>query len=79
VACGRHWADALRLGISFRESQAHRPTAATPSTPQTSHRGESAVHAGTDPVTGKERFLGQTCPDEAAAHAALSRMLLEAT
>jgi integrase len=28
------------------------------------------VCAGTDPVTGKERLLRQTCPDEAAAHAA---------
>ena len=37
------------------------------------------VYAGTDPATGKKRLLGQTCPDEAAAHAALSRMLLEAT
>ena len=29
------------------------------------------VYAGTDPVTGKERLLRQTCSDEAAAHAAL--------
>ena len=29
------------------------------------------VYAGTNPVTGKERLLRQTCPDEAAAHAAL--------
>jgi hypothetical protein len=36
------------------------------------------VYAGTDPVTGKERLLRQTCPDEAAAHAALGRMLAEA-
>jgi integrase len=36
------------------------------------------VYAGTDPVTGKERLLRQTCPDEAAAHAALGRMLVEA-
>ena len=36
------------------------------------------VYAGTDPVTGKERLFRQTCPDEAAAHAALSRMLVEA-
>jgi hypothetical protein len=36
------------------------------------------VYAGIDPVTGKERLLRQTCPDEAAAHAALSRMLVEA-
>ena len=36
------------------------------------------VYAGTDPVTGKERLLRQTCPDEAAAHAALGRLLTEA-
>ena len=36
------------------------------------------VYAGTDPVTGKERLLRQTCPDEAAAHAALGRLLVEA-
>jgi integrase len=36
------------------------------------------VYAGTDPVTGEERLLRQTCPDEAAALAALSRMLIEA-
>ncbi len=36
------------------------------------------VYAGTDPVTGKERLLRQTCPDEAAAHAALGRLLAEA-
>ncbi len=36
------------------------------------------VYAGTDPVTGKARLLRQTCPDEAAAYAALSRMLVEA-
>ena len=36
------------------------------------------VYAGTDPVTGKARLLRQTCPDEAAAHAALGRMLVEA-
>jgi LacI family xylobiose transport system transcriptional regulator len=36
------------------------------------------VYAGTDPVTGKERLLRQTCPDEAAAHVALGRMLAEA-
>jgi integrase len=36
------------------------------------------VYAGTDPVTGKERMLRQTCPDEAAAHAALGRLLAEA-
>ena len=33
------------------------------------------VYAGTNPVTGKARLLRQTCPDEAAAYAALSRML----
>ena len=31
------------------------------------------VYAGTDPVTGKERLLRQTCPDEASAHVALDR------
>ena len=36
------------------------------------------VYAGTDPVTGKARLLRQTCPDEAAVHAALSWMLVEA-
>ena len=36
------------------------------------------VYAGTDPVTGKARLLRQTCPDEAAAHVALGRMLAEA-
>jgi integrase len=36
------------------------------------------VYAGIDPVTGKARLLRQTCPDEAAAYAALSRMLVEA-
>ena len=36
------------------------------------------VYAGTDPVTGKERLLRQTCPDEAAAHVALGRLLTEA-
>ena len=36
------------------------------------------VYAGTDPVTGKERLLRQTCPDEAAAHVALGRLLAEA-
>lgn len=36
------------------------------------------VYAGTDPVTGKERLLRQTCPDEASAHAALGRLLAEA-
>ncbi len=36
------------------------------------------VYAGTDPVTGKERLLRQTCPDEASAHVALGRLLAEA-
>jgi hypothetical protein len=36
------------------------------------------VYAGTDPVTGKPRRLKQTCPDEAAAAAALGQMLSEA-
>lgn len=36
------------------------------------------VYAGTDPVTGRERLLRQTCPNEAAAHAALGRLLAEA-
>ena len=36
------------------------------------------VYAGTNPVTGKARLLRQTCPDEASAYAALSRMLVEA-
>jgi hypothetical protein len=36
------------------------------------------VYAGTDPVTGKERLLRQTCPDEASAHVALGRLLDEA-
>ena len=36
------------------------------------------VYAGTDPVTGKERLLRQTCPDEASAYVALGRMLAEA-
>jgi hypothetical protein len=36
------------------------------------------VYAGTGPVTGKARLRRQTCPDEAAAYAALSRMLVEA-
>ena len=36
------------------------------------------VYAGTDPVTGKERLLRQTCLDEAAAHVALGRLLTEA-
>jgi hypothetical protein len=36
------------------------------------------VYAGTDPVTGKPRCLKQTCPDEAAAMAALGRLLAQA-
>jgi len=36
------------------------------------------VYAGTDPVTGKERLLRQTCPDEASAYVALGRLLAEA-
>jgi integrase len=36
------------------------------------------VYAGTDPVTGKQRRLRETCPDEAAATAALGTMLRQA-
>jgi integrase len=36
------------------------------------------VYAGTDPVTGKQRLLRQTCPDEASAHVALGQLLAEA-
>ena len=36
------------------------------------------VYAGTDPITGKQRLLRQTCPDEASAHVALGRLLAEA-
>ena len=36
------------------------------------------VYAGTDPVTGTPRRLKQTCPDEAAAAAALGRLLSQA-
>ena len=36
------------------------------------------VYAGTDPVTRKPRRLRETCPDEAAAAAALGRLLNEA-
>ena len=36
------------------------------------------VYAGTNPVTGKQRLLRQTCPDEASAHAALGQLLAEA-
>jgi integrase len=33
------------------------------------------VYAGTDPVTGKERRLRETCPDETPAAIALGRLL----
>jgi hypothetical protein len=36
------------------------------------------VYAGTDPVTGKERRLRETCPDETSAAIALGRLLREA-
>src|SRR5690242_4004801 len=36
------------------------------------------VYAGVDPVTGKERLLRQTCPDEASAVAALGKLLAQA-
>ena len=36
------------------------------------------VYAGTDPVTGKERRLRETCPDETTATVALGRLLKEA-
>jgi hypothetical protein len=36
------------------------------------------VYAGRDPVTGKERVLKETCPDEAEAAAALARLLKQA-
>lgn len=36
------------------------------------------VYAGTDPVTGKERRLRETCPDETSAAIALGRLLKEA-
>jgi integrase len=36
------------------------------------------VYAGIDPVTGKPRRLKQTCPDEAAAAAALGQLLSQA-
>jgi hypothetical protein len=36
------------------------------------------VYAGTDPVTGRPRRLRETSPDEAAAAAALGRLLNEA-
>lgn len=37
-----------------------------------------SAYAGTDPVTGKPRRLKQTCPDEAAAAAALGKLLGQA-
>jgi len=33
------------------------------------------VYAGRDPVTGRERVLRETCPDETEATAALARLL----
>ena len=36
------------------------------------------VYAGIDPVTGKQRRLKRTCPDEAAAAAALGQLLSQA-
>jgi hypothetical protein len=36
------------------------------------------VYAGIDPVTGKERRLRETCPDETSATVALGRLLKEA-
>jgi integrase len=36
------------------------------------------VYAGTDPVTGKERRLRETCHDYPSALEALSRLLKEA-
>jgi integrase len=37
-----------------------------------------SVYAGTDPVTGKQRRLRETCPDEAAATATLGKLLKQA-
>ncbi len=37
-----------------------------------------SVYAGTDPVTGKQRRLRETCPDEAAASATLGKLLRQA-
>ena len=34
-----------------------------------------SVYAGTDPVTGKQRRLRETCPDETSAAIALGRLL----
>jgi hypothetical protein len=36
------------------------------------------VHAGKDPVTGRERVLRETCADDAEAAAALARLLRQA-
>ena len=36
------------------------------------------VYAGTDPVTGRQRRLRETCPDDATAAATLGRLLNEA-
>ena len=37
-----------------------------------------SVYAGTDPVTGKQRRLRETCPDEAAATSTLGKLLKQA-
>ena len=37
-----------------------------------------SVYAGTNPVTGKQRRLRETCPDEAAATATLGKLLKQA-
>src|SRR2546430_12939786 len=37
-----------------------------------------SVYAGPDPVTGRRRRLGETCPDEVTATAALGRLLKQA-
>jgi integrase len=37
-----------------------------------------SVYGGTDPVTGKERRLRESCPDEVAAAAVLGRLLKQA-
>ena len=52
------------------------PEATSSSCPSGSFRVH--VYAGTDPVTGKPRRLRQTCPDEAAAAAALGQLLAQA-
>jgi hypothetical protein len=41
-------------------------------------RSESRSTPETGPVTGKERLLRRPCSDKAAAHAALSLLLVEA-